>query len=106
MYTCIMSLRGGLRALQKLASRVAAGALLATPVVVTFADTVGSVGTVTGCSMRVCVTNHKYWKKDSMYSRFQNEPCSHTPHCFVQTVCSKSWEGPNEIFLPHYMLEV
>ena len=43
-----------LRAIQRLAARVAAGALLATPVVVTFADTVGSVGTVTGCSMRVC----------------------------------------------------
>jgi len=45
-----------LRAIRRLAARVAAGALLATPVVVTFADTVGSVGTVTGCSMRVCVT--------------------------------------------------
>ena len=52
-----------LRAIQRHAARVAAGALLATPLVVTFADTVGSVGTVTGCSMRVCeqVQHMKYW---------------------------------------------
>ena len=57
-----------LRAIRRLAARVAAGALLATPVVVTFADTVGSVGTVTGCSMRVCVTKQTLLEEDSRTS--------------------------------------
>ena len=95
-----MSLRG----LRTLAARLAAGALLATPVVVTFADTVGSVGTVTGCSMRVCVTNHKYWKKDSCVAGFRTTLVTILPTVLVYSTQQKLGTlGPNEIFLPHYM---